>query len=134
MNNQIPCKKHIKLIWKQYPDCSWSLPVYRWRFGIPWLLHLGIQSIHHMSFSWTLGSGIESNGTLIGRNSSIHQLIIIAKCPMKILDFSIVTFSSLSLSKFSSFGLNPVKVEQSWNKRSYAFSKDCIIMIKTLKN
>lgn len=110
----------------QYPNSSWSLPVYRCRFGIPRLLYLCIQGIHHVSFSWALGSGIESQGTIIGRDSAIHQLIITAKCPMKILDFSVVTFSSLSLSKFSSFGLNPVKWEQNWNKRSYAFSKDCL--------
>lgn len=92
------------------------------RFGAPWFLHLCIQSVHQVPFSWALGSGIESQTAFIGWHATIQQLVITSKCPMEILDFSIVAFSSLPFPKFSSFGLDPVKLQQCWSRRNYSFS------------
>lgn len=98
-----------------------SLPVHGGSFGIPRLLHLCVQSIHHVSFSGTLWPGVESHGPLVRRQPPVHQLVLTAKRPMKILDLSIVTLPGLSLSKFSSFGLDPAKLEQSWNTDTLPF-------------
>lgn len=121
MHSHLPWHKHYKGgFWKSILIDVWCLPVYRWRLWIPWFLHLGIQGFHCLSLPWALWSGVQCYratiwGRVIGSNSSIHWVCVTAKCPVEILYLCIVTFTSLFLSKFSSFCLNSEKWKEGWN-------------------
>lgn len=112
-------KQYKGRFWEAVLIDVWHLPVHRWRLWVAWFLHLGVQGFHGLALPWALWS-VQHYGAavrrVVGSDPGIHWIRVTAKRPVKLLDLCIVTFPSLSLSKFSSFCLDSEKLKEGWNR------------------